>query len=254
LAGYPSALALLADEQLAGRLRIAPESVATTSETRTPEMEARIVAAWGRRPFDVYASTETGIMAVDCDRHTGRHLFEDQVIVENVDAGGRPVPDGTPGHHLLVTNLWNRTQPLIRYELSDIAVIDSSRCECGRTLRRIVAIEGRSDDILILRGRDGGEVPVHPLAVRSPFAALPELRQYQVVYDDTSLLVRAVPAAGAAPELVERRVREALGAKLESLGVVVPEIRVELLEALARDAGHTGKFKLIEVRRPAPAA
>src|SRR4030095_9902398 len=47
LSGYPSMLALLADEQLAGRLRIAPRAVTTTSEVRTPEMEDRIAAAWG---------------------------------------------------------------------------------------------------------------------------------------------------------------------------------------------------------------
>jgi phenylacetate-CoA ligase len=61
-----------------------------------------------------------------------------------------------------------RSQPLIRYELSDIAVIESSPCPCGRTLR-LVALEGRSDDVLPLRGIDGREVHVHPLAVRSPF-------------------------------------------------------------------------------------
>jgi phenylacetate-CoA ligase len=250
LFGYPSALALLAGEQLAGRVRIAPRAVATSSETRTPEMEARMVAAWGQQPFDIYASTETAIMAVDCDRHAGRHVFEDMVIVENVDAEGRPVPDGQAGHHLLVTNLWNYTQPVIRYELSDIAVIDSAPCDCGRTFRRIVAIEGRRDDVLPLRGPDGREVLVHPLAVRSPFAALSELAQYQVVYDGRSLLVRAVPAEGVVRDVLEKRIREALGGRLRELGAAPPEIAVEVVEALARDTGHGGKLKLIEVRRP----
>jgi phenylacetate-CoA ligase len=249
LLGYPSALALLADEQRAGRLRIRPRIVATTSETRTPEMEARIVAAWDRIPFDIYASTETAFLAMDCQRHTGRHIFEDMIIVENVDADGRPVPDGQPGHHLLVTNLWNATQPLIRYELSDIAVVDPAPCPCGRTFRRLVAIDGRSDDVLPLRDALGREVPVHPLAVRSPFTTIAELKQYQVVYDGCSLLVRAVPAEGASADVLEQRIRHALGEKLDELGVVPPPIAVDVMDALPRDAGHAGKLKLIEVRR-----
>ncbi len=252
LNGYPSILALLADEQLAGRLDIAPRIVTTTSEVRTPEMTERIVAAWGVTPFNVYASTETGIIAVDCDRHAGLHLFEDYVLVENVDPDGRPVPDGQPGSRLLLTNLFNRTQPIIRYGLSDIATIESAPCDCGRTFRRLVALDGRSDDVLILPGRDGREVAVHPLAIRSPFAALPEVRQYQVVHEG-SLRVRAVPREGLPAERVTARIRAVLGAKLAELGVAPVPIEVEIVATIARDAGHGGKLKLIQ-SRPTPAA
>src|SRR5262245_2661597 len=114
LNGYPSMLALLADEQLAGRLRIAPLVVSTSSEVRTPEMEERIVAAWGVRPFNVYASTETGLIAADCERHAGLHVFEDYVLLEAVDADGRPVPDGQPAHRLPLATLRHLTAPIIR--------------------------------------------------------------------------------------------------------------------------------------------
>jgi len=249
LTGYPSVLALLADEQLAGRLRIAPRVVTTSSEVRTPEMEQRIAAAWGVVPFNVYASTETGLIAGDCDRHAGLHVFEDYVLLEAVDADGRPVPDGKPAHRVLLTNLWNRTQPVIRYELSDLVTIDSRRCDCGRTFRRLVALDGRSDDVLLLPARDGREVAVHPLAIRSPFAALAEVRQYQVVYDG-QLAVRIVPCDGVVPERVAATIRSVLGAKLAELGVAPVSIEVEVVAAITRDAGHGGKLKLIECRRP----
>src|SRR5262249_15199090 len=74
----------------------APRVATTRSEVRPPEMEQRIAAAWGVAPFNVYASTETGLIAVDCDRHAGLHVFEDYVLLEAVDADGRPVPDGEP--------------------------------------------------------------------------------------------------------------------------------------------------------------
>jgi phenylacetate-CoA ligase len=228
-------------------LRIAPRAVTTTSEVRTPEMEERIAAAWGVRPFNVYASTETGLIAADCDRHVGLHVYEDYVLLEAVDADGRPVPDGQP-RSLLLTNLWNFTQPIIRYELSDLVTIDSGRCGCGRTFRRLVALDGRSDDVLYLPARDGGEVAVHPLAIRSPFAALAEVRQYQVVYDE-QLAVRAVPREGVLPERMAATIRAVLGAKLAELGVAPLSIEVEAVTAITRDAGHSGKLKLIESRR-----
>lgn len=251
LAGYPSMLALLAEEQRRGRLRIAPGSITTTSEVRTAEMEARMIAAWGVRPFDCYASTETGITAMDCPEHAGRHVFEDLVIVENVDADDRPVPDGQPGARLLVTNLWNRTQPVIRYELSDIVALESAACRCGRTFRRIVSLEGRSDDILVLDARGGGTVPVHPLTVRSPFAADEDVRQYQIIYDGRRLTIRLVPQDDADPAELATRIRSALAAKLAEAGAEPPPIAIELVPAVERGGGPSGKFKLIEVRPPA---
>jgi len=251
LGGYPSILALLAEEQRARRLSIAPGSICTSSEVRTAEMEARMIAAWGVLFFDVSATTETGITAMDCGEHRGLHVFEDLVILENVDERGRPVPDGERGERLLVTNLWNRTQPLIRYELSDIVAMDSSACACGRTFRRIASLEGRSDDVLMLHGAGGGTVPVHPLTVRSPFAADEDVRQYQIVYDGHSLTVRLVPRDAADAAEVATRIRSALATKLAEAGAEPPPIVVELVDSLERNAGPSGKFKLIEVRRPA---
>ena len=126
----------VADEQRAGRLDIAPSVVSTSSELRTAELTARIEGAFGVRPFDFYGTTE-GLWGVECEHHDGLHLFEDWCIAENVDAAGRPVPDGEPGARLLVTNLYKRTLPLIRFEVSDVVVLDRTPCACGRTLPRL---------------------------------------------------------------------------------------------------------------------
>jgi phenylacetate-CoA ligase len=80
LVGYASMLRLLASEQLAGRLTIAPEVVFSASEVLTGETRRRIQQAWGRRPFDVYAATETAGIAAECQVHRGLHLFEDLVV------------------------------------------------------------------------------------------------------------------------------------------------------------------------------
>jgi phenylacetate-coenzyme A ligase PaaK-like adenylate-forming protein len=144
---FPSVGVLLADEQRAGRLQIEPAAISTSSELRTPEMTARIVEAFGVHPTNFYATTE-GAWGCSCERGDGIHLFEDMSVVESVDEEGRPVADGEPGARLLVTNLFNRVQPLIRFEISGMVTFDPEPCPCGRTLRRIGALEGRMDDVL----------------------------------------------------------------------------------------------------------
>ena len=92
---YPSVAMWLADEQHAGRLRLAPQMLVTVAELRTPEMTRRLQDAFGVRPFDVYGSTE-GLFGSECEHHQGIHLFEDTTLVENVDSDGQPVPPASP--------------------------------------------------------------------------------------------------------------------------------------------------------------
>ena len=130
-------------------------------------MEERIVEAWNRG-LNNYGATETGAYtAGGCDRHTGLHLFEDQIQFEVVDDEYQPVPDGEQGSRLLITNLFNRTQPLIRYELNDLIIRSPDPCPCGRPFPLLKSIEGRSDDVL--------EMPAVAAArswsIRSPCAA-----------------------------------------------------------------------------------
>ena len=84
---YPTAAMALAEEQLAGRLRLSLSVMSTSSEMRTPEMTERLVEAFGVHPFNIYATTE-GLWGIDCEHHEGIHLFEDVTLFENVDAGG----------------------------------------------------------------------------------------------------------------------------------------------------------------------
>jgi phenylacetate-coenzyme A ligase PaaK-like adenylate-forming protein len=214
-------------------------------------MAARIGAAWGRSPFNIYGTTETGMLACDCDRHAGLHVFEDLVHVEVVDDGGRPVPDGTPGSRILITNLINRTQPLIRYELTDLVTISPERCPCGRPYKLIETIDGRTDDVLSLASPTGGEVTVHPLVLRSPLAKVAGLRQYRIVHDDRGLQVEAVLMDGCG-EQTRAEVRSLLSAALEDAGAGATPVDVVQVEAIERHAG-SGKAKLIESRRGAPA-
>jgi phenylacetate-coenzyme A ligase PaaK-like adenylate-forming protein len=248
LFGYPSILALLADEQQSGRLPVRPAKVTTVSEVRTPDMEQKIDEAWGVSPFNWYGISEGGVLAADCAHHQGMHVFEDLFIVENVDEHGRPVPDGVVGAKVLLTNLFNRTQPIIRYEISDMVALDSRPCPCGRSLRRTVLIEGRTSEILRLPGVAGGTVAVHPFAIESAFTGMRDVRQYKVVHEGTVLRILVIPQPDVDAEGLVDRIREAVRGALAAAGARPAVIHVDPVPALARDQGHGAKFKLIESR------
>jgi phenylacetate-CoA ligase len=253
LVAYPSMASLLAVEQLEGRLRIAPRVVCTSSEVRTDEMTGNIRAAWGVEPFDLYGTTES-LYAGDCGHHQGMHVFEDLGLMEVVDQRSDPVPDGIAGAKLLVTSFIKRTQPVLRYEISDIVALTTAPCPCGRPLARMVSLQGRSDDILRMEGADGRTIAVHPLTLRSPMAALPELRQYKIIHDDDGLHVLVVPRDAVPGEELSRRVDATLRSKLLAAGVASPRLDVTIVAELPREQGHSAKFKLIESRLRARSA
>jgi phenylacetate-CoA ligase len=240
---YPSVAMWLAEEQLAGRLQLAPQMLVTVAELRTPAMTQRLQDAFGVRPFDVYGSTE-GLFGSECEHHQGIHLFEDTTLVENVDSDGQPVPAGQPGAKLLVTNLHNLVQPLLRLEVTDLVTLAPDPCPCGRPLVRAAAIHGRADDVLSLAARDGGRVAVHPLQ----FALLtrdPQVREFQVVQDGLALRILIVPSSAVAEgdDRLEGRLGQAVTHQLLGLGVQDPQVTVERRQQLPRSAG--GKLKLV---------
>jgi phenylacetate-CoA ligase len=241
LYGYPSVVGLLAVEQQAGRLRLELESLSTSSEPLSPALRERLEHAFGVRPSNFYATTE-GLYGHECPEGS-MHLFDDMCIAENVDEDYRPVPPGEVGSRLLVTNLFNRTQPLIRFEVTDLVAVEPEPCPCGRSLMRLRSLEGRAEDVLHLGG-----VHVHPLQF-GIVTADPDVREFQVVQQGESLRLRVALRNGAtgAPARLQARV----GARLEELGVPRPSVEVETVEALERSAG--GKLQVV-VAAPGPPA
>lgn len=238
LVGYASMIRVLADEQLAGRLRIAPRAVNSASEVLSPAARELAIRAWGVSPFDVYAATETGGIAAECAHHTGLHLFEDLVIAEPVDDDYVPVPAGTTGARLLVTVLSSRTVPLIRFELTDRVRLSTDRCPCGLPFRLLAGIEGRTDDVLVLPAAGGGTVTVHPVVFHSVLDLL-DVAGWQVRQDADGLTVLlASPRGGVESAGVNRAVTDALAA-----AGAVPAVRVQVVDAIP--AGAAGKRPLV---------
>jgi len=146
---------------------------------------------------------------------------------------------------VLVTNLAKRTQPLIRYEISDSVTLAAGANPAGLPYRCLAGIDGRSDDILQFPGRAGGSVRVHPYRLRAPFAGLPEVRQYQIVRTARGLDVRVVAQASAALDMPER-VRAAVEEALENAGAAPTPVDVVLVDEIERESGHAAKLKLVK--------
>ena len=245
LGAYPSVARVLAEEQLAGRLHVYPKYIFTGAEVLAADTRRRIEEAWGAgRLFDMYGVTEGGTIAAECGRHAGLHLFEDLAIFEVVDGDNQPVPPGVYGEKLLITVLYNRTQPLIRYELSDSVRLAENSCPCGRAFTLITGIQGRTEDILRFPGAAGGEIAINSAVIDQVLDRLPA-GEWQLVQETNGLYVLL---SGTPAEFPDERLAEDLRRALSDQAVIVPPIIIKRVPAIPR--GATGKAQLIKSNLP----
>jgi phenylacetate-CoA ligase len=241
LVAYASMIRLLAEEQLVGRLGIYPEFVFSASEVLTDRARRHAETAWGKKPFDVYAATEPAGIASECDLHRGMHLFEDLVITEVVDEDNRPVPPGVYGEKVLVTVLFSRTLPLIRYEMSDSVRLDTSPyCLCGRPFALIDGVQGRVEDVLRFPAASGGQVTVQPALFHRVMDAVPA-GGWQVVQEPEGLTVLL---SGVQKGYVDDVLADSLRRELAAQGAIVPSVKVKQVPAIPRTGA--GKAPLIK--------
>jgi phenylacetate-coenzyme A ligase PaaK-like adenylate-forming protein len=229
LYGYPSAIAVLAREQMAGRLRVAPEAITTSSETLLPEWRAVIREAFGVSIVDTFGSSE-GLVGVTAPDDDVLVFNSDVCIVELVDDAGRPVEPGVPSAKILVTNLANRTQPLIRYEITDRFVGAPPVAADGHLRARV---DGRSDDVL-----RWGPTEVHPLVIRSVLVKAMAVEEYQVRQTPRGIALDVVAAA----TLPLDHLRDQLARALAGAGLSSPEVVTRRVQEIARHP-ETGKVR-----------
>jgi len=186
----------------------------------------------GVKMVDIYGLSEVMGPGVSCEcRHqTGLHVAEDHFIIEIIDPNTlQPLPDGEWGE-VVFTTLSKECSPLIRYRTRDISRIVPGECPCGRTMRRMDRIAGRTDDMLIIRG-----VNVFPSQFQEVLAGFEELTSYyQIVLtregpmDNVTLKVETVPEFPFDQvrliEQLEQRLKGELRSNLQvSVGIRVVE-------------------------------
>lgn len=185
ITAYSHVLENLARAELQGKLHLRDakclQHVTSISEPITDMARDYMQRAWDVPIANHYAMGECMGLTLGCSKGFGAHLNPDLAILEVVDRHYRPVPPGTPGDKVLVTNLLNFTQPLIRYEIDDVVTLSPTTCPCGNTLPLISDIAGRSNDRLwYRRGKHYQEVAMYlfkKIAAGSPAVAEFQIHQ-----------------------------------------------------------------------------
>jgi phenylacetate-CoA ligase len=185
-------------------------------------LREKLEDAWGGTydACDIYGLSEVigpGVAAECRENKGGLHVFEDHFYPEIVDPEtGEPVPVGEPGE-LVLTTLTKEAQPVIRYRTKDVTRFLPGDCPCGRTSRRIARLEGRVDDMLIIRG-----INVYPRTIETVLMADPDLgANYGIIID----------RRGTLPE-VEARVEVANDSLIDQIAEIAARLEAKLAETI----------------------
>jgi len=227
---------LMLDQEL--HLNYKPDALVLSSEKLTPHMKSIIREAFQARPFEEYGTVEQCVLATECEAGN-LHINSDFGIVEIVDEQGRPVPHGHEGR-MICTGLLNEAQPLIRYDIGDLAAWSTDRCGCGRDhLPVLKSVVGRLEDAVI--SRDGREM----VRFHGVFIDVPHLIEAQVIQETLDFMrLRVVVTRDFGVEQ-EELIRSRVVARLGEIRVSIE--RVEALERTER-----GKFRSVISKVAAP--
>src|SRR5215469_7466146 len=200
LYGHAHSLYILARYLLAHDIRdLRPRGIISTSMMLLQHERAVIEEAFSSRVFDRYGSEEVGLIAAECERHTGLHLNIEHLYIEFLLADGTAAAPGEEGA-IVITDLLNRGMPFIRYRIEDMGVPAAAPCACGRGLPLMERVTGRVADYL--KRRDGSMVAGVSLVERT-LTAIDGIEQLQVVQpaiDQIILNVVRAPDFSAATE------------------------------------------------------
>ncbi len=236
LLAYAAKLAELAREQRDGRLRLNLRSVASFAEAISMPERIAVTEAFGVPVIDTFASTE-GLVGHSEPGGTVLTFAGDTCLAECADDDGQPVPDGVASSKVLVTNLHNLTQPMIRYELTD-RFTPAGTSE-GGALR--AGVEGRSDDLFRYAGSS-----VHPFVIGAPLLHAPAVREFQIRQTERGADIAAVIDGDFDPSAIVAAVTRSL----RQAGVTSPQVGFCRVGALDRDPMTSKARRFIPLSAP----
>lgn len=241
LGGYPSNLELLIEKQKSGELRVNPVLIMTGGEYLSDTLRTSLSEAFGCYVQTSYSCTEGGTIACECpEQHF--HINDDWIIVEPVDKHNQPVAPGAQADKLLLTNLFNFTQPFIRYEVTDRVVLHNEPCKCGNPSPWLT-LEGRTDDVICFM-QDGKEIKLAPLAIYATLKEVHALRRFQLVANSNhSAELRIEPMEGVTVEEAFQKAKFALNEFFSKHGLF--DVTITLSDEKPKQDAGSGKYKHI---------
>lgn len=211
------------------------------AEPLFPQDRAIMKRAFGEAVFDTYGCRETMLIASECARHEGLHVSMENILVEilviDPDGSQRPARPGEVGN-VVITDLHNLGQPLIRYVNGDLAVAgDNSLCRCGRTIPRIASVDGRVTEALT-DGRGGRVQGMYFCTIMVPLAHA--VRRYKATqHKDKAITLQIVPTQEYGKETA-RILRDNISRAIPG----VP-LKIELVESI--ESAASGKAHAVVV-------
>jgi phenylacetate-CoA ligase len=244
LTAYASMLHEIARQIESGRVSLKPEleEVVNISERLMPQAREHYVEIFGAPVLDNYSMGECLFLTNGCTKSHGMHVNADWALLEVVDENNKPVPDGEIGAKVLVTNLANYTQPIIRYEIGDMLTMSTEPCGCGSNLPLIDHVEGRDSDVFEIKTEKGTR-SLQPTIFELALGRMLDVREYQLIQEENTrfrILVEPLPGKtvdqGRAEKVMHEQLREyGLEQQLQ--------IKVEAVERLTNDGEQ--KFKRV---------
>ena len=236
IVGPPSLLRFLAQARQHGDLHIHPERLISVAEVLEAQDRTYITDAFNAPVHQIYQCTE-GLLAISCERGA-LHIQEDIVVLQFEPLADPSNAQGEGAEHNeqqhervmpIVTDLWRKTQPIIRYRLNDVLQLETQPCPCGSPFRVISSIEGRSDDICLFMSQHGGVRPFYPDIIRRMILlASPHIADYQAIQHQTGqLTIRLNTTEEGAFEHVALAVRASVASTLQQYGCQPAIVSIE---------------------------
>lgn len=229
---YPSLIPALAAAEDAGVLKINPRLIVCGGEhfptasricAQNAWPSAEILSCWG--------TSEAG-GTFPCPLGDGFHVSEDLVIIEPVDDRGLPVKPGIPSSGIYLTNLYNKSQPILRYFIDDVFEFDDKPCACGCVHQKVRQVHGRDFEKFRY-----GDIVVHPVTLQLAVLDQPRIVEYQIRQTSKGVELNY----RAQGETDDRRLTTKLKQALESYGLVDPVVGVMRVDQMNRTGA--GKLK-----------
>ncbi len=203
-----------------------PKIVVSAAENLSEHMRNVIESNFQTKVYNFYGSREVSNIAGECNEGL-LHSFQFWNYIEVVDKNDQPVNEGEEGR-VIVTNLFNYSMPLIRYEIGDMAILGSEKCSCGHILPTLKKVTGRITDHFILK--DGTTVPaeffIHLLGVVCYKEGLFE--KFQVIQEDyDKIRIKIVTRKGISSQFkndIDTKIKVVMGPECEIIWDIVDDI------------------------------
>jgi phenylacetate-CoA ligase len=238
---YPSSIYLLcmyANSRGINLRRCGVKVVFVTGEVLFPHQRDVIATALNCPVANGYGGRDSGFVCHECPQG-GMHIMADATVVEIIDSTGQPVAEGETGE-IVVTDLYSREVPFIRYATGDIGSLTSRQCICGRALPILEKIEGRTTDFIV---GPGGTI-LHALSVIYIIRELEGVAQFRIIQTDITRFHVEIVRTDAYTQDSEHRIREGLRRRLQA----PVDVTIEYLSVLSPE--RSGKFRHVVSRVP----